>query len=98
MDSLISAAASALAAGDALGALNYVALRDDPSALALRGIAMAQLDDLPRARALLLVRRSSSPTVANGASHISRASKVRLSKSTRSTVSHGESALMRDIR
>src|SRR5262249_35042141 len=43
----------ALAAGDPLGALNRVALRDDPPALALRGIAMAQLGDLVRARALL---------------------------------------------
>ena len=53
MDSLISAAARALAAGDPLGALNGVALRDDPPALALRGIAMAQLGDLVRAKALL---------------------------------------------
>lgn len=53
MDSLITAAARALAAGDALGALNRVALRDDPPALALRGIAMAQLGDLVRAKALL---------------------------------------------
>jgi tetratricopeptide (TPR) repeat protein len=53
MDSLITAAARALAAGDALGALNRVALRDDAPALALRGIAMAQLGDLVRARALL---------------------------------------------
>src|SRR5262245_625099 len=53
MDSLITAAARALAAGDPLGALNCVALRDDASALALRGIAMAQLCDLPRARPLL---------------------------------------------
>jgi len=53
MDSLITAAARALASGDALGALNYIALREDPSALALRGIAMAQLDDLSRARILL---------------------------------------------
>lgn len=53
MDSLITAAAGALAAGDPLGALNLVALRDDPPALALRGIAMAQLGDFPRARALL---------------------------------------------
>src|SRR6185312_6634701 len=43
----------ALAAGDPLGALNRVALRDDPPALALRGIAMAQLGDLVRAKALL---------------------------------------------
>jgi tetratricopeptide (TPR) repeat protein len=53
MDSLITAGARALASGDALGALNYVALREDPPALALRGIAMAQLGDLARARVLL---------------------------------------------
>jgi hypothetical protein len=53
MDSLITAAARALAAGDPLGALKRVALRDDAPALALRGIAMAQLGELPRARALL---------------------------------------------
>ncbi|HVE08484.1 MAG TPA: helix-turn-helix domain-containing protein [Paraburkholderia sp.] len=53
MDSLITAAARALAAGDPLGALNRVALRDDAPALALRGIAMAQLGDLVRARALV---------------------------------------------
>src|SRR5512145_1704882 len=53
MDSLIAAAARALAAGDPLGALKRVALRDDAPALALRGIAMAQLGDLVRARALL---------------------------------------------
>src|SRR5262245_23502899 len=53
MDSLITAAARALAAGDALGALKRVALRDDPPALALRGIAMAQLGDFTRAKALL---------------------------------------------
>ena len=53
MDSLITAAARALAAGDPLGALNRVALRDDAPALALRGIAMAQLGDFQRARALV---------------------------------------------
>ncbi|MDR7284407.1 tetratricopeptide (TPR) repeat protein [Pseudomonas corrugata] len=53
MDSLITAAARALAAGDPLGALNRVALRDDAPALALRGIAMAQLGDLERAKALV---------------------------------------------
>jgi hypothetical protein len=53
VDSLITAAARALAAGDALGALNRVALREDAPALALRGIAMAQLGDLGRAKALL---------------------------------------------
>jgi hypothetical protein len=53
MDSLITAAARALAAGDPLGALNRVALRDDAPALALRGIAMAQLGDLVRAKVLL---------------------------------------------
>jgi hypothetical protein len=53
MDSLITAAARALAAGDPMGALNRVALRSDAAALALRGIAMAQLGDLARARILL---------------------------------------------
>jgi hypothetical protein len=53
MDSLVTAAARALAAGDPLGALKRVALRDDAPALALRGIAMAQLGDFVRAKALL---------------------------------------------
>ncbi len=53
MDSLITAAARALAAGDPLGALKRVALRDDPPALALRGIAMAQLGEYARAKELL---------------------------------------------
>src|SRR6476659_5325483 len=53
MDSLITSAARALAAGDPIGALNRVALRDDPPALALRGIAMARLGDLVRAKSLL---------------------------------------------
>jgi len=53
MDSLITAAASALSAGNPLGALKLVALREDAAALALRGIAMAQLGDLVRAKALL---------------------------------------------
>ena len=53
MDSLITAAARALAAGDPLGVLKRVALRDDAPALALRGIAMAQLGDFVRAKALL---------------------------------------------
>src|SRR5215471_13713887 len=53
MDSLITAAAHALAAGDPLGALKRVALREDPPALALRGIAMAQLGDFARAKELL---------------------------------------------
>lgn len=56
MDSVITAAARALAMGDPLGALNRVALRDDAPALALRGIAMAQLGDFERAKAL--VRRA----------------------------------------
>ncbi|HUB13398.1 MAG TPA: hypothetical protein VMB34_15725 [Acetobacteraceae bacterium] len=56
MDSLITAAARALAAGDVLGALNRVALREDAPALALRGIAMAQLGELDRAR--ILVRKA----------------------------------------
>jgi tetratricopeptide (TPR) repeat protein len=53
MDSLIAASARSLAAGDAIGALKLVALRDDPPALALRGIAMAQLGEHPLARGLL---------------------------------------------
>jgi hypothetical protein len=53
MDSLIAAAARALVVGDVLGALKRVSLRDDPPALALRGIAMAQLGEHPRARELL---------------------------------------------
>ena len=53
MDSSITAAGRALRGGDPLGALKRVALRDDPSALALRGFAMAQLGDLGRARELL---------------------------------------------
>jgi hypothetical protein len=53
MDSIIAAAARALAGGDPLGALNLVALRDDAPALALRGIAMAQLGDYALARDLL---------------------------------------------
>jgi hypothetical protein len=56
MDSLITAAARALASGDPLAALNRIALREDAPALALRGIAMAQLGDLDRAR--LLVKRA----------------------------------------
>ena len=50
MDSLITAAGRALAAGDPLGALKRVALREDAPALALRGIAMAQLGDLQKRR------------------------------------------------
>ena len=53
MDSLITAAAHALATGDPLGALKRVALRNDAPALALRGIAMAQIGDFVGARALL---------------------------------------------
>jgi hypothetical protein len=53
LDSLIIAAALALASGDALGALKRVGLRDDAPALALRGIAMAQLGDLVRAKSAL---------------------------------------------
>jgi len=53
MDSLITASARSLASGDVLGALKHVALRDDPPALALRGVAMARLGDFPKARELL---------------------------------------------
>lgn len=58
MDASIAEAAQALAAGDPFGALNRVALRDDPPALALRGIAMAQLGEFARAR--MLVRRAAA--------------------------------------
>src|ERR1700679_1374817 len=62
MDSLITAAGLALAQGDPLGALKRVALRDDAPALALRGIALAQLGDFERARALLRsAQRAFSP-------------------------------------
>ena len=53
MDAPLATAARALASGDPLGALHHAALRGDPPALALRGIAPAQLGDLERARALL---------------------------------------------
>lgn len=53
MDSIIGAAARALAAGDLLAALNRVALREDAAARAVRGLALAQLGDLDRARDLL---------------------------------------------
>jgi DNA-binding transcriptional ArsR family regulator len=53
MDSLITAAARMLAAGDPIGALKLVALRNDASGLALRGIALAQLGEHARARELL---------------------------------------------
>jgi hypothetical protein len=56
MDSLITAAGRALALGDPIGALNRVSLREDPPALALRGIAMAQLGEFDRAK--LLLRRA----------------------------------------
>lgn len=52
-DQGIEQAAQALAGGDPLAALNLVALRDDAPALALRGIAMAQLGDYDKAKALL---------------------------------------------
>ncbi|MGV3663435.1 MAG: helix-turn-helix domain-containing protein [Prosthecobacter sp.] len=53
MDPLLHAAASALASGNPLRALNCVALREDAPSLALRGIAMAQLGDLSQAQKLL---------------------------------------------
>ena len=62
MDSVITAAAQALAAGDPLAALKRVALREDAAALALRGIAMAQLGDFVRAKELLRrARRAFTP-------------------------------------
>jgi hypothetical protein len=63
MDSLITAAAHALAGGDPLGALKRASLQDDAPALAVRGIAMAQLGDLVRAKApLRSAARAFSPT------------------------------------
>ncbi|RWG95739.1 helix-turn-helix domain-containing protein [Mesorhizobium sp.] len=56
MDSMINAAGRALATGDPLGALKRVALRDDAPALALRGIAMAQLGDFAKAKAVARAR------------------------------------------
>src|SRR6478735_9750449 len=53
MDSALGTAARALSIGDPLTALKLVALRSDPSALALRGIALAQLGELSKARQLL---------------------------------------------
>jgi tetratricopeptide (TPR) repeat protein len=53
MDSIVTLAAKALKAGDPLRALKWIALRDDAPALALRGIAMAQLGELAKAKALL---------------------------------------------
>lgn len=86
MDPLITAAGRALAAGDPLGALKRVALRDDPPALALRGIAMAQLGDFARARVLL--RRAARAFGPNEA--VARA---------RCTVAEAEVALVsRDLR
>src|SRR3546814_19325768 len=62
MDELIRAASRALSAGDALGALNLVALRADASALALRGIAIAQLGNLDLANSVLRKAVSAFPT------------------------------------
>jgi hypothetical protein len=85
MDSLITAAAHALSTGNPLGALNFIALRDDPPALALRGIAMAQLGDLDRAK--ILLRRAARVFGSHEA--VSRA---------RCTVAEGEIALVsRDL-
>ena len=53
MDLVLAAAARSLASGDPLGALKVVALRGDAPALALHGIAMAQLGALARSKELL---------------------------------------------
>jgi hypothetical protein len=63
MDSLITAAARALATGSPLNALNFIALRDDAPALALRGIAMAQLGDLSRAKTLTRSNGMATPSM-----------------------------------
>lgn len=76
MDAPITAAARALATGDVLAALGCVALREDPPALALRGIAMAQLGQLHTARELLRrARRAFGPheTVARARCRVAEA-------------------------
>src|SRR5438045_1256577 len=113
MDSLVTAAARALASGDALGALNYVALRDDPPALALRGIAMAQLGDLSRARELLrrAARRfgrretlararclTAEAEIALAARDLGAWSPRALSKALRTFDAHGDRARVRAVR
>ena len=91
MDSLITAAARALAAGDPPGALNRVALRDDAPALALRGIAMAQLGDLVRAKALVRsAARAFGPkeAVARARCVVAEAEIALVSRESESTQSH----------
>ena len=53
MEPIIAAAARSLATGNPLHALNLIALSNEAPALALRGIAIAQLGDLDQARVLL---------------------------------------------
>jgi hypothetical protein len=53
VDETLAAAARALDAGDVLEALKRVALREDAPALGLRGVALARLGQLDRARELL---------------------------------------------
>jgi hypothetical protein len=87
MASPITAAARALPSGNALGALNWIALRDDAPALALRGIAMAQLGDLPRAGQLLSRATRASQARA-------RALRDRLLGADRNTVSRALNSLV----
>ena len=95
MDSLITAAARALAAGDPLGALKRVALRDDAPALALRGIAMAQLGDLARAKVLVRTRGARfRPEGSRGAGALRRGRGRDRARLARSRVA-GESARRR---
>jgi hypothetical protein len=92
MDSLITAAARALAAGQPLEALKRVALRNDPPALALRGIAMAQLGDLPRARDLLrMAARAFGPTetTARARCHLAEAEIALVSRDLAATATLG---------
>ena len=84
MDSLITAAGPRAAIGDAIGALKLVGLRNDPPALALRGIAMAQLGDLARAKELLKrAARAFGPKEARRESAVHRGWKRRSRSSTR---------------
>src|SRR6266446_5311950 len=80
MDSSITAAGRALRAADPLGALKRVALRDDPAALALRGIAIAQLGDLGRARESPAIWKRCRPSKAVPASQATSRARTILSQ------------------
>src|SRR5205814_1445206 len=99
MDSLITAAARALAAGDPLGALNRIALRDDAPALALRGIAMAQLAELDSAPFPPALRAAHELVVAGIAMRRLRTKTARaaLNRAERAALRAGIPALMAEV-